>query len=237
MANCCRILMFICLLASGGAVLAHGADSHGEKPDRPSQVPASETRGDANAQQGSTTAPVVDGGSAEPGTVEGDSKAISSGITVGGIIDDLTWSEFPTLHPMIVHVPVTFIPLALLFSLISLFAVQRTFVWLAAGFIAAGLAGGFVAAFPMHPHTSGLTEAAKLTLQKHDFFAYSTLWLTLAALVVALVCSWKPLRLAKIGLSLMLLLSSLSVSLTGHYGGTLAYVHGVGSQGRFLSSH
>jgi uncharacterized membrane protein len=138
---------------------------------------------------------------------------------------------------MIVHVPVTLIPMAFVLAFVGLFVAQRIFLWLALAFAAIGLAGGFIAAFPTHPHTHGLSQAAELTLEKHDFFAYTTLWLTSLAVLVAAICIWRPARLSRIGLSLVLLLASLSVALTGHYGGTLAYVHGIGSQGRFLSAH
>lgn len=158
-------------------------------------------------------------------------------LSIETLVRDLSFSEFPTLHPLMVHVPVTLIPLAFLFALISLFVVHGAFIWLAFAFTLGGLGGGLVAAFPMHPHTSGLSTAASATLQKHDFFAYGTLWLALVAVFVALVCLWKPTRLSKLFLVLVLLLAGGSVSITGHYGGTLAYVHGIGVQGQYLSSH
>lgn len=230
-------LVLVCLFAVQGVVFAHGTESHKDEPKRVENQPEAEkAAGAVQAEAGAgNLATEVD--SAKPGAAEGDSEVIGSQITVGGTIKDLTWSGFPTLHPMIVHIPVTFIPLAFLFAVVSLFVPQRIFIWLALGFAAGGLAGGFLAAFPMHPHTTGLSEAAKFTLEKHDFFAYATLWLTLVAVLVGLFCVWKPNRLDKAGLSLILLLSSVSVSITGHYGGTLAYVHGVGAQGQFLSTH
>lgn len=158
-------------------------------------------------------------------------------LSIDTLIDDLSFSEFPTLHPLVVHVPVTFIPLAFVFALIGLLVVHRALIWLAFVFTLGGLGGGLVAAFPMHPHTSGLSKAASATLQKHDFFAYGTLWLALVAVVVALVCLWKPARLSMLCLVLVLLLAAASVAVTGHYGGTLAYVHGVGVQGQYLSPH
>jgi len=236
-ADCSRALVFVWLLVVQGFVFAHGTESHEAEPKRAEQQSAVDQQAGAGQRDGGATAPVAEAASTVPGAAVGDSEAVGSKITFGGVIDDLTWSHFPTLHPMIVHLPVTLIPLAFVFAVISLFAPQRVFIWLALAFAAGGLAGGFVAAFPMHPHTTGLSEAAKFTLEKHDFFAYATLWLTLVAVFVALFCVWKPNRLDKAGLSLILLLSSVSVSITGHYGGTLAYVHGVGAQGQFLSSH
>ena len=223
-----RFLVVLCLLATASTVLAHGTESHEDEREQSAQVVSSEGAEGADQPGEGVSARSVSS-EHEHGT--------NAAIDFGGIIDDLTWSDFPTLHPMIVHVPVTLIPLAFLLALIGLFAAQRTFLWLALAFAAVGLAGGFIAAFPTHPHTHGLSQAAQSTLAKHDFFAYSTLWLTSLAVLVAAISIWKPLRLSRIGLTLVLLLASLSVALTGHYGGTLAYVHGIGSQGRFLLGH
>jgi uncharacterized membrane protein len=158
-------------------------------------------------------------------------------LSLESLVRDLRLDDFPTLHPMAVHVPVTFIPLALLFALMALFSARRIFAGLALGFTLGGLAGGVVAAFPLHPHTSGLSAAARQTLDKHDVFAYGTLWLALLAAAIGLVCLWRPGRLCTLALCLALLLATLSVAVTAHYGGTLAYVHGVGVQGRYLIGH
>ena len=158
-------------------------------------------------------------------------------MSIEALIRDLDFTAFPTLHPIAVHAPVSFIPLALLFALLGLFSQRRVFTGLAFGFPLGGLAGGLVAAFPLHPHTTGLPPAARETLAKHDLFAYSTLWLALLAALVGLVCLWKPGALRKLFLCLVLAVASACVSITAHYGGTLAYVHGVGVQGRYLMGH
>ena len=223
-----RFLVVLCLLATASTVLAHGTESHEDEEQQSAQGVSSDDASAAGQPGDGVSARNVSG---EHG------HGTDSAIDFGGIFDDLTWSEFPTLHPMIVHVPVTLIPLAFVLAFIGLFAAQRTFLWLALALAAIGLAGGLIAAFPTHPHTHGLSQAAAMTLRKHDFFAYSTLWLTSLSVLVALICIWKPVRWSQIGLALVLLVASLSVALTGHYGGTLAYVHGIGSQGRFLSTH
>lgn len=222
-----------CLVGTASSVLAHGDESHEDEGNQSKQHAVSDEP--AGVDQMSSEVSVSDDAAQGHGGEHAQSSG--PGITLSGVIGDLTWSEFPTLHPMIVHVPVTLIPLAFVLALIGLFAAQRTFLWLAFAFAAIGLAGGLIAAFPTHPHTQGLPDAARLTLEKHDFFAYTTLWLTAFSVAVALLCIWKPVRLSRIALALVLLLASLSVALTGHYGGTLAYVHGIGSQGRFLSTH
>lgn len=156
---------------------------------------------------------------------------------IGQALEDFSLHDFPTLHPMVVHVPVIMIPVAFLFSLISLFFANRNLLALAVAFAAAGVAGGYIAAFPMHPHTRGLSEAATTTLQQHDFFAYSTLGVTAFAVLLGAIALFKPGFLARGLFALVLLVASICVSVTAHYGGTLTYVHGVGVNGNFLDSH
>ena len=152
-------------------------------------------------------------------------------------IEDFSLEDFPTLHPMVVHVPVIMIPVAFVFGLISIFLTSRYFVALATVFAAAGVLGGYIAAFPMHPHTRGLSEAAAWTLQQHDFFAYGTLGITAFAVIVGASALLRPNLWTRGLLALTLLLASLCVSVTAHYGGTLTYVHGVGVNGNYLDSH
>jgi len=247
------LVLLCCLVGLPTNTVAHDKAPHG---DQPAQVPKSVAPSAAPRSAEPAHVPIPDSSQAhtkseidtahapvpapEPRQVpDTTGKQMNTGtiLSIETVIRDLSFSEFPTLHPLVVHVPVTFIPLAFLFALISLFVMQRAFVWLAFAFTLGGLGGGLVAAFPMHPHTAGLSTAASATLQKHDFFAYGTLWLALVAVFVALVCLWKPARLSKLCLILVLMLAGGSVSITGHYGGTLAYVHGIGVQGQYLSSH
>jgi len=250
-------LLFLgCLLWLPSIALSHGTESHNDAParvERPATVSA-EPRG-TDAQSSDEKPAHAESPAAAPATPDdarpsatiseksqrsaatGGRADIGSFLSIETLVRDLSLAEFPTLHPLVVHVPVTFIPLAFVFALVGVFVVHRAVIGLALAFALGGLAGGWVAAFPTHPHTSRLSAAATATLQKHDFFAYGTLWLALAAVFVALVCLWKPTRLASICLGLVLLLASMSVAITGHYGGRLAYVHGIGVQGQHLSSH
>jgi hypothetical protein len=110
-------------------------------------------------------------------------------------------------------------------------------VGLAVAFASAGVLGGYIAAFPMHPHTKGLSEAAAKVLQQHDFFAYSTLSITAISVLIGAFALLKPGFLSKGLLAVVLLLASLCVSVTAHYGGTLTYIHGVGVNGNYLDKH
>lgn len=225
------------LLALPSPTVAHGAESHAEDPAQAAKPAPSSGESRANIE---ASKPETYGATSRESPAHAtlqkpmDTRQL---LSMDTLIRDLSFSAFPTLHPMVVHVPVILIPLAFVFSLISLFSVRRSSIWLVFGLALGGLAGGLVAAFPLHPHTTGLPTAAKTTLMKHDFFAYGTLWLTLIAVVVALICLYKPGRLPRVFLSLALLLRALCVSIAGHYGGTLAYVHGVGTQGQYLAPH
>ncbi len=57
-------------------------------------------------------------------------------------VEDFTFEDFPTLHPIVVHVPVIMIPMAFLFGLMSILFTHRHFVMLATLFTLAGLLGG-----------------------------------------------------------------------------------------------
>ena len=224
------------LLALPLPAYSHGDDAHDERPGTEQQVATPKGSGTSGEQNQSPATPVAKSTSTSSVSAS-DANTKDVLRPFGDLANDLSLSDFPTLHPVVVHAPVTLIPIAFLFSLLNLRSNHRMFIWLTLGFAVAGLLGGVVAAFPLHPHTTGLSEAAKVTLQKHDFFAYGTLWLTSAAVLVALFCVWRPTRIIKAGLCAVLLFSTLAVAITGHYGGTLAYVHGIGVQGQFLSTH
>lgn len=235
MVKYCCVLVCACLLVTSDGVLSHGTESHEQGMARTEKSATTEER--LHPDQSRIGSGAADDSRAAEQSVADPARDVDKGITFGEVIDDLTWSEFPTLHPMIVHLPVTLIPLAFVFAMVNVFAMQRTFIWLAFAFSLLGLASGWAAAFPAHPHTTGLSAAASLTLEKHDFFAYTSLWLTTLAVLIGAICLWKPGHLVRVSMALVLLLSSLSIAITGHYGGTLAYVHGIGAQGRFLSPH
>jgi uncharacterized membrane protein len=228
--------VLVALVAMPVSSLSHGDKPHESTGVQQQAASRQQTPASASANVASSTEPVDSPGLSRPATKPGAAPEPTR-LSVHDVVADLTLSDFPTLHPMVVHVPVTFIPVALLFSIIGLFSARRRYFLLTLGFAGAGLLGGLVAAFPLHPHTTGLSAAARLTLHKHDVFAYTTLWLALASVMLASISIWKPVTVIRIGVCVSLMLSTISVAITGHHGGTLAYVHGIGVQGRFLSTH
>jgi len=219
------VLVTWSLFGATSMALAHGSDAHEQERPRASRAVTS------RAHDEQIPKPTDDGISRHELT---DSE---TALSISTIVGDLTLADFPTLHPLVVHVPVTFIPAALVFAMLGLFFPQRALTGLALAFALGGLGGAFLAAFPLHPHTMGLPVPVEAVLQKHEFFAFATLALGVVAVLSALVAFWRPGRLPKIVLSLLLLVAATCVAIAGHYGGTLAYVHGVGVKGNFLSSH
>lgn len=76
-------------------------------------------------------------------------------------------------------------------------------------------------------------------LEIHEKYAAYTLWLSGIGLVLKLVSHFYFNRklATELMTALVIVASATFVSLTGHYGSQLAYVEGVGSQGRYLEPH
>jgi uncharacterized membrane protein len=142
--------------------------------------------------------------------------------------------DFPSLHPLVVHFPVVLFPIGFLIYLISF--LKKDWRWIAVGLVAIGFGGAVVASYLLHPHTNGLTAIAQKTLEEHDFFAYLTVALGgVGTLLGLLTCFEKGKKRAlEIVVALILFGSTVTVSIAGHYGATLTFIHNVGPQGKFL---
>ena len=139
--------------------------------------------------------------------------------------------EFPTLHPMVVHLPVVLLPFAFLLLVIEFFS--RLISPQLPSIIATlgGTAGALMASYWLHPHVESISKDALEVLEAHDLFAYITTGLASGASMCLLLryFRWKsPDRRWWTGSALILLFfSSLSVAATGHLGATLSHVHQV----------
>ncbi|WP_116125311.1 DUF2231 domain-containing protein [Lewinella sp. IMCC34183] len=147
-------------------------------------------------------------------------------------------SELPNLHPLVVHVPIMMLVLAVVTQLASFFVWKKQLDWVTFLMLAGGVVGAFLAGEVFHPHTKGLTDAAQQTMKLHDTWADYTIWSSVVALVLKglslFVLAGK--RWLEIVTTLVLAFSAVAVSITGHYGGTLVYIHGVGVQGNYVEA-
>lgn len=105
--------------------------------------------------------------------------------------------------------------------------------------IGVGVIAAYLAGRNLHPHTQGLSEQAKLVLQKHDFWADWTIYLGFTGMILSGVIFFffKKKRWALAIVSTVLLMTGYAVSEAGHYGAQLVHIEGVGPQGDFLESH
>ena len=139
--------------------------------------------------------------------------------------------EFPTLHPMVVHLPVVLLPFAFLLLLIEFFSRSKSPQLPSIIATFGGTAGALMASYWLHPHVESISKDALEVLEAHDLFAYITTGLASGASMCLLLRYFRwnsPDRRWWSGSALILLFfSSLSVAATGHLGATLSHVHQV----------
>lgn len=164
-------------------------------------------------------------------------------------------SDFPSVHPLIVHFAIVLIIVAAALQLLNVVMLKNDLAWLIAAILLIGFLAAWFASKDLHPHTHGLSAHAELVLEQHDKFADWTintaavgLLLQLSYLVLlrdARRKGWTNGRAGHIftGLirrggailvTLVLLASSYCVARAGHYGAQLVHIEGVGPQGKFL---
>ena len=139
--------------------------------------------------------------------------------------------EFPTLHPMVVHLPVVLLPFAFLLLVIEFFSSSKSPQLPSIIATFGGTAGALMASYWLHPHVESISRDALEVLEAHDLFAYITTGFASGASMCLLLRYFRwnsPDRRWWTGSALILLFfSSLSVAATGHLGATLSHVHQV----------
>jgi len=153
---------------------------------------------------------------------------------------DATLSEFPSLHPLVVHFPIVLLILAALTQLAGLFVLKRELGWVTLALVALGLVGAYVSGSYVHPHTTDdLSPRAAMWLEEHEAYAAYTLWLALAGtgLKAASLFLLRGRWWAELAVLLVLGGAAGAVSLAAHHGAQLVHLEGVGPQGKFLELH
>ncbi len=204
-----RYLIVALLLSAIGTITVPGHDDHNKKPS----IVVSNINGNTNS---ATDIPV----SASPSPRAGH-------------------SEFPTLHPLIVHFPIMLIILAAVLQVISLGAFRKEMGLLVVCFTFAGALTAWLSSNTFHPHTSGLNENAQRLLLEHEQFASFAFWLALAGLVVKAASNFlfKRAWWTETAATLLLVAAAVAVAITGHHGAELVHKEGVGPRGDFLETH
>ena len=149
------------------------------------------------------------------------------------------FSDFPTLHPLVVHFPIVLLFLAALSQLLGLFVLKEPLSWLTLVFIFSGLVGAWLAGSYVHPHTVELSAGPAWLLEQHEKYADLTLYSSLAALVFKLISHFVLKR--RLWMELIVIvtlgLSAYFVATASHFGAQLTHIEGVGPQGHYLEMH
>lgn len=98
--------------------------------------------------------------------------------------------------------------------------------------------GAYLSSTLLNPHTHVLKEKCTASLEQHDIWAYRTIYLSGAALLLQVLAQslWK-MRWMKVVVFAVALLAGVSVSITGHYGAQLVHIEGVGPQGNYMEGN
>ncbi len=218
-------LAFWFVAAPAHPALAHGGEDHKKKNEDNTEVQDS-----AYAPQESSSPASLTGN--PPETTE-HRHATSQ---VEGVA---AFSDFYTLHPLVVHFPIVLLIAAAVFQLLSFFFYQEAFGWTTFLLLFFGVITAYAASAFVHPHTQGLSTQASFLLEEHERYADWTLWLGLAAFLLktANQLFFGRKRILEIVVALLLLGSAVAVSLAGHHGAQLVHLEGVGPKGEFLELH
>lgn len=151
-----------------------------------------------------------------------------------------SFSDFPSLHPLVVHFPIVLLLMAFILQAASLFVFREQLSWVVLITLAFGFAGAIVAGKYVHPHTTDtISEHAALVLAEHERFASLTIWLSGTALLFKNISHFflKRKLWAEIIITIILLGAAISVGIAGHHGAQLVHIEGIGAQGNFLETN
>lgn len=155
-------------------------------------------------------------------------------------------SEFPSLHPLVVHFAIVLILAAAFLQLVNLIVLKNDIAWIIEVFLLVGFTAAYIAAENFHPHTIGLTEHAHAVLRLHDKWSDYTLYTSIAAFALQSlyilffqikktgIPRTRQKRIFSILVFFLLFAAAYSVNRTGHYGAQLVHIEGVGPKGNFL---
>ena len=147
-------------------------------------------------------------------------------------------SEFPNLHPLIVHFPIVLLLLAMLAQLVVLFFPKNDQLkWLTFFFLLTGCIGTFIA-IQTAVHISGDADDKALEIfETHQRFGNLTLWFSLIAIIIRFAAlKWFKKKMLEIVLTILLITISVFITITGHHGAQLVHIYDVGPKGNNVMS-
>jgi uncharacterized membrane protein len=88
------------------------------------------------------------------------------------------FSDFPNLHPLVVHFPIVLVLLAAALQAVLVFREWPPVRWITLVVMAGGFAGALAASTTFHAMPMGLAPRAAAVFAAHEKFASYTLWLS-----------------------------------------------------------
>lgn len=137
-------------------------------------------------------------------------------------------SDFPSLHPMVVHFPIVMLALAPLFQTVGLLTQRNDWFIASSVLLFGGIGAALVASHVFHAEPLGASDAVRLVFERHEAFANYTLW----AATSAAICKLPRLigyerRWLEIVALVVIVGCLVLVSITGHLGAELTHIHHV----------
>jgi uncharacterized membrane protein len=148
-------------------------------------------------------------------------------------------SDFPHIHPLIVHFPIMLLLIAAAIQFVNILFRKKELNWAVTIMVLLGFVTAYASTHWSHPHTDGLTEHAELVLEQHDKYADYTIYLSGLGLLAQLLSLFlfKGKRWSIAVAAVILIGAGYAVSMAGHYGAQLVHIEGVGPQGKYLEQH
>ena len=146
------------------------------------------------------------------------------------------FSDFPNLHPLVVHLPIVLLLLSAALQALLVYKDWPPVKWITMGVMAGGFMGALAASTVFHALPTGLAPRAAAVFAAHEQFASYTLWLSGITLLLAGI--GKYFKIERRAYEVLVRVSAVAtagvLSVAGHRGAQLVYVEGVGPQGRLL---
>ena len=168
-----------------------------------------------------------------------DSSVMQTDSTVAHFEQQPSLQFFPTLHPLVVHIPIMLLILAAIVQWMSFIIFKRELTWTAWMMMLIGFIGAYASSTWFHPHTAALPPDVQHLLEEHEDYASYTQWFAGAALLLQSVNLFWLKRITGLNIIVAVLItaSAVCVALAGHHGAELVHKHGVGAKGYMLEQH
>lgn len=146
------------------------------------------------------------------------------------------FSDFPNLHPLVVHFPIVLILLSAVLQGVLVYREPVHLKYVTLIIMGAAFVGAVLASYVFHAHAGELPTKASAVFERHEQYAFYTVWLSGLTFLLQGISTFYKLqqRSFRVIVFISALVSAILLSITGHQGAQLVYVEGVGPQGQHL---